>query len=79
MAGRETRFRITSPSNDATYLVDPTLHSEFQELHLRATSDARWSVDGKRASTEWPVRVGKHTIVATNRLGERDAIAITVR
>jgi penicillin-binding protein 1C len=79
LAGRETRFRITSPSNDTTYLVDPTLHREFQAIHLRATSDATWSVDGKPAASEWPLRTGKHSIVATNRRGERDLVAITVR
>ena len=79
MAGRETRFRITSPANDTTYLVDPTLRREFQAIHLRATSDATWSVDGKPATSEWPLRTGKHSIVATNRRGERDSVAITVR
>ncbi len=40
IAGRDTKFRISSPPNDATYLVDPTLSREFQSLHLRATLDA---------------------------------------
>jgi len=79
IAGRETKFRITSPPNDATYLVDPTLHREFQSLHLRATHDATWLVDGQPASREWPLHVGKHTIVATNGRGERDSVMITVR
>jgi len=75
----DTRFRITSPPNDATYLVDPTLHREFQSLHLRATHDAKWLVDGKPAAREWPLRAGQHTIVATNERGERDKVFITVR
>jgi penicillin-binding protein 1C len=75
----ETRFRITSPPNDATYLVDPTLHREFQALHLRATREATWWVDGKPAPREWPLRTGQHTIVATNERGERDRVVITVR
>jgi penicillin-binding protein 1C len=75
----DTRFRITSPPNEATYLVDPTLHREFQSLHLRATHDAKWLVDGKPASREWPLRAGQHTIVATNERGERDKVFITVR
>ncbi len=79
LAGRETRFRITSPSNDTTYLFDPTLHREFQSLHLRATHDATWLVDGKPVSREWPLRAGQHTIVATNGRGDRDSVAITVR
>jgi len=75
----DSRFRITSPPNDATYLVDPTLHREFQALHLRATHEASWSVDGKPAPREWPLRTGQHTIVATNERGERDKVVITVR
>jgi penicillin-binding protein 1C len=76
---RDTTFRITSPPNDATYLVDPTLHREFQALHLRATHDATWVIDGKPAPREWPLRTGQHTIVATNARGERDRVYITVR
>jgi len=76
---RDTTFRITSPANDTTYLVDPTLHREFQALHLRATHDATWIVDGKPAAREWPLRTGQHTIVATNARGERDRVYITVR
>ena len=76
---RDTTFRITSPANDTTYLVDPTLHREFQALHLRATHDATWIVDGKPAAHEWPLRTGQHTIVATNARGERDRVYITVR
>jgi penicillin-binding protein 1C len=76
---RDTTFRITSPPNDATYLVDPTLHREFQALHLRATHDATWIVDGKPAAREWPLRTGQHTIVATNARGDRDRVYITVR
>src|SRR4051812_7125627 len=76
---RETAFRITSPPNDTTYLVDPTLHREFQALHLRGTHDATWFVDGKPAAREWPLRTGQHTIVATNGRGERDRVYITVR
>jgi penicillin-binding protein 1C len=78
-AARDTPFRITSPPNDATYLVDPTLHREFQALHLRATHDATWIIDGKPAPREWPLRSGQHTIVATNARGERDRVYITVR
>jgi penicillin-binding protein 1C len=79
IVARDTTFRITSPSNDTTYLVDPTLHREFQALHLRATHDATWIVDGKPAAREWPLRSGQHTIVATNARGERDRVYITVR
>jgi penicillin-binding protein 1C len=75
----DTRFRITSPSNDTTYLVDPTLHREFQSLHLRATHAATWTVDGQPAQRDWPLRAGQHSIVATNGRGERDRVFITVR
>jgi len=78
-AGRETRFRITSPPNDATYLVDPTLHREFQSIHLRATSEADWRIDGEAVPHEWSLSPGKHVIVATNGVGERDRVMITVR
>ena len=77
--GRETRFRITSPPNDATYLIDPTLHREFQSIHLRATIAAMWRVDGKPAANEWPLRAGRHLIVATNGRGDHDRVRITVR
>jgi hypothetical protein len=76
---RDITFRITSPPNDATYLVDPTLHREFQALHLRATHDATWIVDGKPTAREWPLRTGQHTIMATNARGDRDRVYITVR
>jgi penicillin-binding protein 1C len=72
-------LRITSPPNDATYLIDPTLRREFQALPLRATAEARWSVDGKPASHAWALRTGTHEIVATNERGERDSVRITVR
>jgi penicillin-binding protein 1C len=79
IVARDTTFRITSPPNDATYLVDPTLHREFQSLHLRATHDATWIVDGKAAAREWPLQTGQHTIIATNARGDRDRVYITVR
>lgn len=79
IAGSDSRFRITSPPNDATYLVDPTLHQEFQSIHLRATFNAIWRVDGMPTANEWPLRAGKHMIVATNGRGERDRVMITVR
>lgn len=73
-----TALRITSPPNDATYLIDPTLRREFQALPLRATATARWTVDGVRVEHAWPLRSGRHEIVATNGR-DRDAVTITVR
>ena len=79
LAGRITRFHITSPPNEATYLVDPTLHREFQSIHLRSTGAATWRVDGEPVAHEWPLRPGKHLIIATTGAGERDRVTITVR
>jgi penicillin-binding protein 1C len=76
---REDVLRITNPANDATYLIDPTLRSEFQALHLRATGDAKWIVDGKPSAREWPLAPGKHVIAAMDSRGRRDAVTITVR
>jgi hypothetical protein len=59
--------------------VDPTLRREFQALRLKATSTVRWTVDGERAGSEWPLRAGQHTIAATDSLGNRDSVRITVR
>ena len=76
---RDDSLRITNPANDATYLIDPTLRSEFQSLHLRANGDARFTVDGRPALREWPLAPGKHVIAAMDSRGRRDAVTITVR
>ena len=76
---RDDGLRITNPANDATYLIDPTLRSEFQSLHLRATGDAKWIVDGKPSAREWPLAPGKHVIAAMDSRGRRDAVTIMVR
>ena len=72
-------LRILSPADNTTYLVDPTLHREFQALKLKATSSVRWTVDGVAVADEWPLRTGRHTITATDSLGNRDSVRITVR
>src|SRR5205085_5972736 len=72
-------LRITNPANDSTYLIDPTLRSEFQSLHLRANAEARFTVDGKAAPREWPLAPGKHVIAAMDSRGRRDEVTITVR
>jgi penicillin-binding protein 1C len=72
-------LHITNPANDATYLIDPTLHRDFQALHLRATGDATWTVDGRPAPREWPLAPGKHVVAAMDSRGRRDAVTITVR
>ncbi len=73
------RLQILSPANNTTFLIDPTLHREFQELKLKATSSVTWTVDGRPTNDEWPLRAGEHTIVATDSLGNRDSVRITVR
>ncbi|HUJ14907.1 MAG TPA: transglycosylase domain-containing protein [Thermoanaerobaculia bacterium] len=72
-------LRILAPANNTTFLIDPTLHRQFQALKLKATSTVTWSVDGRKSGDEWPLRAGEHTIVATDSLGNRDSVKITVR
>lgn len=72
-------LHILNPADHATYLIDPTLHREFQALRLRASDDAAWSVDGKRVGDEWPLQPGRHVIAAVDGRGRRDTVTITVR
>ena len=81
-ASRIAAVHVTSPPNGATYLIDPTLRMAYQSLRLRAAADTpvTWQVNGELvASTEWPLRVGKHTITAIDREGRRDSVEITVK
>jgi penicillin-binding protein 1C len=83
-------FRISSPPDGATYLLDPTLRRDFQGLALRAVTSAAgsitWSVDGstfastssERAAT-WPLRAGRHVFEARDRNGRSATATITVR
>ena len=75
----ERRVRILNPANGTTYLIDPTLHREFQSLELKATATVSWTVDGERVGSAWPLRGGRHTITATDAQGRRDSVEITVR
>jgi membrane carboxypeptidase/penicillin-binding protein PbpC len=70
---------VTNPPDGATYMIDPTLRSDFQALRLRATTTATWLVDGRRAAEEWPLHAGKHTITAVAQNGQHDSVRITVR
>lgn len=72
-------LHVTNPPNGATYLIDPTLRSEFQRLELRATNQASWRVDGHRVSNEWPLKPGQHIVEAIDRDGNRDQVRIWVR
>ncbi|HKR64371.1 MAG TPA: penicillin-binding protein 1C [Thermoanaerobaculia bacterium] len=73
-------FAITTPANGATYMIDPTLRTEFQTLRLRATTPVAWRVDGKpHASHEWPLQPGAHTITAVTAKGEAQSVKIYVK
>ncbi|HEY6137668.1 MAG TPA: transglycosylase domain-containing protein [Thermoanaerobaculia bacterium] len=78
-AGMAGALHIENPADGATYLIDPTLRREFQALRLRASTEARWSVDGKRVEREWPLQPGTHVIAAVDERGRRDTVTITVR
>jgi penicillin-binding protein 1C len=75
------RLAITSPPNNATYLIDPTLRMEFQTLPLRATDPgASFHIDGRRITgRSWPLKPGKHVIAAVDGRGHRDEVAIYVK
>ncbi len=74
-----TPLRVTNPPDGATYLIDPTLRSEFQTLHLRATADVSWRVDGKRVAGRWPLHPGQHVVEAVDRDGRRDEVRFRVK
>ena len=78
-AVRSSRLKILEPADGTTFLIDPTLHRDFQALRFKATSTVKWTVDGRASADEWPLRSGEHTIVATDSLGNRDQVKITVR
>ena len=73
---------VTSPADGATFLIDPTLRAEFQQLPLRAVAETKvtWHVDDQRVPTnEWPLVPGKHTITAIDEAGRRDSVTIWVK
>jgi penicillin-binding protein 1C len=75
-------FRIANPPDGATYLIDPTLRTQFQTVRLRAETASRveWRVNDRRiAGAEWPLRPGRHTITATDATGRRDSVQILVK
>jgi penicillin-binding protein 1C len=83
-------FRITSPADGSTYLIDPTLRREFQAIPLRIASSSSniitWDIDGKRAATSgeegrpsWMLAPGRHIFIARNAAGDAAAASITVR
>ena len=52
---------------------------KFQRLRLEATSNAAWFVNGQPVNPEWPLRPGKHTILAVDKRGARDEVRIYVK
>jgi hypothetical protein len=84
------RLRIVSPADGSTFLIDPTLRREFQALSLRAVAASsgaiEWSVNGQPAGrghpeskVSWPLRPGRHHIVARDASGRTAEAHITVR
>jgi penicillin-binding protein 1C len=80
-------LKIESPSNGATYLIDPTLRAAFQAVRLRANATAdehlRWSVDGREIASalepSWPLRAGEHVIRVEDSKGHSDESRIYVK
>ena len=83
-------LELVNPPAGATYLIDPTLRREFQTLPLRvvvpAPTTIEWSVNdavvGKVSSEavlEWPLRPGRHRVVARGSDGRWAESTITVR
>jgi penicillin-binding protein 1C len=78
-AGMAGALHIVNPPDNTTYLIDPTLHREFQALRLRASEPATFTIDGKRVRDEWPLEPGRHVVAAVDERGRRDSVTITVR
>ena len=83
-------LRIVSPANGSTFLIDPTLRREFQTLSLRAVARdsgaIEWSVDDQPvgradadAKVSWPLRPGRHRIVAKDSAGRTAEALVVVR
>ncbi len=89
-ATRVAALQIVSPADGSTYLIDPTLRREFQTLSLRAVAAERgrieWSVNGEEieaadadAKVDWPLRPGKHRIIARDETGRTAEARVVVR
>ncbi len=83
-------FRIGSPADGSTYLIDPTLRREFQALSLRVVSSTHgaieWWVDGRpvarttaQPAGSWSLTPGTHTFVARDEDGRTARSTILVR
>ncbi|MEO8215823.1 MAG: penicillin-binding protein 1C [Acidobacteriota bacterium] len=88
---RSRPLRIASPPDGATYMIDPTLRQDFQSVPLRAVaaqagSRITWRVNGNLVgiatadrALRWPLRPGRHTIVARDEEGRTDSSMIYVK
>jgi penicillin-binding protein 1C len=81
-------FRIASPADGSTFLIDPTLRREFQTVPLRIVSSSNqvvtWQVDGRTLERNdrplsWALTPGRHTVVARDVEGRTATSAIDVR
>ena len=72
-------FRVTNPPDGSTFLIDPTLRSEYQKLQFAATRPATWYVGGARAGDEWAMTPGRHVITAVDERGNRASVRIHVK
>jgi hypothetical protein len=92
LPARAAGVRITAPVDGDQLLIDPDLRRRFQRLPLEATvagpaREVRWLVDGALVSrsrfpftASWPIRPGRHIIVAQLPNGRRSPpVRITVR
>jgi penicillin-binding protein 1C len=89
-ADKPVELKIVDPLAGATFLLDPTLRAEFQQLPLRARGGAsgsrQWFVDGALvgAATEdqtlrWPLVRGTHQIVVRDDAGRSASTRIVVK
>ncbi len=90
VAARAHEFRISSPPDGATYLIDPTLRREFQAVPLRALTSTpgpvEWTVDERSLGTNetdretsWPLVPGHHTFRARDAAGRTAEATVVVR
>jgi penicillin-binding protein 1C len=88
-APRAARLDIVSPADGTVYLIDPTLHREFQAVPLRAsggTGMVEWRVNGKTVgrgaanrAVLWPLRAGEHQMTVRDDRGRSASVAIRVK
>ena len=78
---RVAKLKVVNPPNGATYLIDPTLRSQYQTLTLRAIaqSEVKWRVDDRTVASQWPLAPGRHIIAAIDEEGHRDEVRIYVK